>query len=376
MSVIKNARIFNGEVFTPLTAVRYEGGLIKELYTAYDGDDAIDAKGAILSPGFVDTHIHGSFGTDVLKPGGTDYIADHFPSVGTTSYCPTNATDTFEHINAFLGEVKKAMKRTNGTRVLGAHIEGPFFSIANRGAHATHMLKDPTIENYKEMVGEYDDAVLRVSLAPEKTGGMELITYLVNRGKYVSIAHTDSMAKDVEEAIGKGATISTHTFNGFFPMHHRQENGIAAVLTDDRIICEFIPDLQHINKYAARLILRSKGFEKTFICSDALEPGQMGDGIYQLAGSRVTVIDHVARLDDGRLAGSTICLLDGIRNLVNIIGIPLEKALKLATINPANSLGLTDIGSIKPGVKADFVLLSDDLVLQKTIIRGMEEYSI
>ena len=102
----------------------------------------------------------------------------------------------------------------------------------------------------------------------------------------------------------------------------------------------------------------------------------MGDGIYQLAGSRVTVIDHVARLDDGRLAGSTICLLDGIRNLVNIIGIPLEKALKLATINPANSLGLTDIGRIKPGAKADFVLLSDDLVLQKTIIRGVEEYSI
>ena len=353
MSVIKNARIFNGEVFTPLTAVRYEGGLIKELYTAYDGGDAIDAKGAILSPGFVDTHIHGSFGTDVLKPGGTDYIADHFPSVGTTSYCPTNYTTPIR-----------------------LAVDAPFFSIANRGAHATHMLKDPTVENYKKMVGEYDDAVLRVSLAPEKTGGMELITYLVNRGKYVSIAHTDSMAKDVEDAIGKGAPISTHTFNGFFPMHHRQENGIVAVLTDDRIICEFIPDLQHINKYAARLILRSKGFEKTFICSDALEPGQMGDGIYQLAGSRVTVIDHVARLDDGRLAGSTICLLDGIRNLVNIIGIPLEKALKLATINPANSLGLTDIGRIKPGAKADFVLLSDDLVLQKTIIRGVEEYSI
>ena len=374
MPIIKNARIFNGENFIPLTAVRYEDGIIQELYAECDCPDAIDAEGAILAPGLVDLHIHGSFGTDVLNPGGTQYIADRFPSVGTTSYCPTNATDTFEHINAFLGEVKEAMQRDTGARVLGAHIEGPFFALNNRGAHAIPLLQDPTSENYHIMAGDYGDVIVRVSLAPEKPGGMELITELTSKGVVVSAAHTDSMAAEMEEALAKGVTISTHTFNGFYPVHHRQENSIGVVLTDDRIICEFIPDLQHINKYAARLIMRAKGFEKTFICSDALEPAQMGDGEYQLAGSKVIVKDSVARLEDGRLAGSTICMLQGVRNLVNIMGIPLDKALRMATYNPANAIGDLSIGHIQPGKKADFILLTDDLQLKKTFIRGKLEY--
>ena len=225
------------------------------------------------------------------------------------------------------------------------------------------------------MAGEYEGVIVRVSLAPEKRGGMELISYLAQKGVVVSAAHTDSMAKEMEEAISKGISIATHTFNGFYPVHHRQENSIAVVLTDDRIICEFIPDLQHINVYAARLIMKAKGFEKTFICSDALEPSQQGDGIYSLAGSKVIVRDSVARLEDGRLAGSTICILQGVRNLVNIMKIPLCKALRLGTYNPANAIGNSSIGRIAVGAQADFLLLSEDLQLMQTYIRGKLEYS-
>ena len=375
MPKIKNARIFNGEDFIPITALRYENGIIAEMYDSCDDPDALDAKGQILCPGFVDLHIHGSFGRDVLEPGGTAHLRQHLPSVGTTSFCPTNATDTFEHIHSFLSEVKQEMAEQSGTRILGAHIEGPFFALDNRGAHAIPLLQDPTMENYQKMVGEHEDVIARVSIAPEKPGGMELVSYLAKKGIVVSAAHTDSMAKEMEEAISKGVSIATHTFNGFYPVHHRQENSIGVVLTDDRIICEFIPDLQHINVYAARLIMKAKGFEKTFICSDALEPSQMGDGIFSLAGSKVIVKDSVARLEDGRLAGSTICVLQGVRNLVNIMKIPLCKALRLGTNNPANAIGNAHIGRIAVGAAADFLLLTDDLQLSQTYIRGKLEYS-
>ena len=375
MPKIKNARIFNGESFVPVSALRYENGVIAEMYESCDDADALDAQGQILCPGFVDLHIHGSFGKDVLEPGGTAHLRENLPSVGTTSFCPTNATDTFEHIHSFLREVAEEMPRQEGSRILGAHIEGPFFALDNRGAHAIPLLQDPTLQNYKKMAGEYEGVIVRVSLAPEKRGGMELISYLAQKGVVVSAAHTDSMAKEMEEAISKGISIATHTLNGFYPVHHRQENSIAVVLTDDRIICEFIPDLQHINVYAARLIMKAKGFEKTFICSDALEPSQQGDGIYSLAGSKVIVRDSVARLEDGRLAGSTICILQGVRNLVNIMKIPLCKALRLGTYNPANAIGNSSIGRIAVGAQADFLLLSEDLQLMQTYIRGKLEYS-
>ena len=376
MAIIKNVRVFNGEVFTPVTAVEFEDGIITNMYEKCDSPDALDGNGCILAPGFVDTHIHGSFGRDVLTPGGTDFLADNLPKVGTTSYCPTNATDTLENINHFLGEVSEAKKRDHGTRVLGAHIEGPFFGLDNRGSHAIPLLKDPTMDNYKKMTGQYEDAIVRFSVAPEKEGAMELIPYLVKKGIVVSAAHTDSTAPIMEEAIAKGVTISTHTFNGFYPFHHRNECSIGVVLTDDRITCEFIPDLQHINKYAARLIMKAKGFEKTFLCSDSLEPGQMPDGDYQLAGSKVVVKNHIARLaEDGRLAGSTISILDGVRNLVFKVGIPLDKALRMGTENAANSINRLDIGRIKIGCKADFILLDDDLDLRMTVIRGNTEYT-
>ncbi len=377
MAIIKNARIFNGEVFIPLTAVRFEDGIIQELYAQYDAPDAIDAQGAILAPGFVDLHIHGSFGKDVLAPGGTAHLVKHLPSVGTTSFCPTNATDSFETIHRFLGEVKQEMAHNHqGTRILGAHIEGPFFNVDNRGAHAIPMLQDPTLENYRKMAGEYEDVIVRVSLAPEKKGGMELIGYLAQKGVVVSAAHTDANAAEMEEAIAKGVTMVTHTFNGMYAFHHRKEGAISVTLTDDRVTCEFIPDLHHINKYAAKLIMKAKGFEKTFICSDALEPAHQGEGTYQLAGQEIYVKDGAAHMaDDGRLAGSIISPLMGVRNLLQATDVSLEHALKMGTCNPAKAIGDTSIGSIQVGKKADFVLLSQDLQLLQTYIRGKLEYS-
>jgi N-acetylglucosamine-6-phosphate deacetylase len=376
MKVIKNAKVFNGEAFIPISAVAFCDGIVTRLYENYAGSDAYDAGGAILAPGFVDLHIHGSFGKDVLMAGGTQHLMENLPSVGTTSFCPTSATAPFEMITDFLGEVAALIDLEQGTRILGAHIEGPFFTERNRGAHATELLKDPTIANYEKIVGEYEDVVLRLSLAPELPGGMELISKLATEDVVLSAAHTDAMAGDMEEAISRGLTMATHTFNGFFPVHHREENGIAAVLTDDRIICEFIPDLQHISKYAARLIMAAKGYEKTFICSDALAPAHMPDGEYMLSTTPIVVKDAVAtNKADGRLAGSTISVLQGVKKLVEIMKTPLDKALRMGTLNPARAIESDFLGKITVGAAADFVLLDPStLDLKQTYIRGHLEY--
>jgi len=375
--IIRNCRVFNGAEFIAANAVEFMNGIVTQLYTDYSGDDGVDANGAILCPGFVDVHIHGSFGMDVMQPGGIAALIEKLPSVGTTAFCPTTCAESDEHNISFLEYVKKEMPRTDGTRVLGAHLEGPFFALENRGAHATEQLRNPTKENYFRFAKGYEDIIRRVSLAPELPGGSELAAYLYGKGTVVAAAHTNATAAEMEHAIGQGVFISTHTFNGFFPFHHRQENAISVVLTDPRVVCEFIPDLQHITKYAIKVILGCKGFEKTFICSDAIAAGNLKEGNFVLGGLEVKVENYVARLaSDGRLAGSTISISKGIRNLVQEVGVPLDKALRLGTLNAAKSIYKEhELGRVAVGACADFVLLDDALQVKSTYIRGQCVYT-
>ncbi len=375
--LIKNCIVFNGEEFIPVDAVEYQNGIVTQMYSDYSGDDCIDAQGRILCPGFVDVHIHGSFGTDVMSKNGISTLIEKLPTVGTTAFCPTSVAETDEHIIDFLGYVKEEMPRTDGARVLGAHLEGPFFAEENRGAHASEMLRNPTIENYMRFAKGYEDIILRMSMAPELPGGSELAAYLYGKGVVVAAAHNNATAAEMEHAIEQGVFIATHTFNGFSPFHHRQENSISVVLTDPRVTCEFIPDLQHISKYAIKLILSCKGYENTFICSDAISAGNLKEGDFVLGALEVHVENYVARLVvDGRLAGSTTCMAKGVQNLVHKVGVPLEKALRLATLNPAKSIHKEhELGQIRVGGYADFVLLNDDLSIKSTYIRGKCVYS-
>lgn len=365
-----NARIFDGTTFLTQTAVSFENGMITALH---DGRDGTDVDGKLLSPGFVDIHMHGILGLDSMRPGSIGKMAGILPQYGTTSFCPTSLSETDEVIRSYLYEVHDAKGRESGARVVGAHLEGPYLAESVRGVHDAGKLRDPLPQHYRQLTLGYEADICRVTLAPERRSGMELTRHLSSRGIAVSIGHSEATAAQTQEAARQGVNSSTHTFNGMKPLHHRNPGVLGAILTDERISAEFIADLIHIDPIMVQLIYRAKGPEKCYFCTDSMEATGMPDGIYHLGQEEVTVENGIA-LKNGGLAGSTLTMDRGLRNLVQKIGLPLCDALRMATSNPAYVLGETDIGRIAVGAKADFVILDADLQVISTYVRGKQEF--
>ncbi len=370
MSTIRNVRIFNGAAFLPERAVTFQNGIVTAVENAHSGDDM---GGLLLAPGFVDIHMHGQKGFDSMRAGDIERMAQSQVSFGTTSFCPASITETDEAIRSYLAGIRQAMKLPRGARVLGAYLEGPYLAEAVRGAHDPAKLRDPSPAHYRNLVCGFEEEIVRVTLAPELPDGMELISYLRSRGVVSSIGHSAATAEETARAISLGVRCSTHTCNGMLPLHHRSPGVLGVILTDDRIKAEFIADLIHIDPIIIRLIYRAKGPEGCYFCTDSMEAAGMPDGIYHLGAECVTVRNAVAWKGDS-LAGSTLTMDRGLRNLVGAVGIPLESALRMATRNPADVLGRSDIGRIAVGTKADFVLLDSNLNIEATYVRGVCEY--
>lgn len=365
-----NARIFDGTTFVTQTAVSFENGII----TALDNDlDGMDVHGKLLAPGFVDIHMHGIQGLDCMRMGDLQEMVNVLVQYGTTSFCPASLTETDKAIRSYLCYVHEAMSLQNGARVLGAYLEGPYLAESVKGAHDAEKLKDPIFEHYKKLVSSYETDIRRITLAPERKGGMELSKLLSDQGIAVSIGHSAATAKQTLKAAHLGVNSSTHTCNGMNPLHHRKPGVLGAVLTENRIKAEFIADLIHIDPILIQLIYQSKGSANCFYCTDSMEATGMPDGTYRLGMDEVTVKDGIAK-KDGSLAGSTLTMDKGLRNLVHKVGLPLCDALRMATRNPAEVIKISDIGQIKVGAKADFVLLDNDLHVTATYVRGKLEY--
>lgn len=370
--VIGNVRIFDGTRFIADTAVRFEAGRVISTGTMTPD---IDGKGMILAPGFVDIHMHGLGGYDSMRPGETEKIALIEPQYGVTAFCPASITDTDEATWQYLQSVKQAMKAERGARVIGAYLEGPFLCEETRGVHDVSKLRDPTPENYCRLVGEYGDVVRRVTLAPEKPGGYELTQALTQSGIVVSIGHSAATAEETLLAVNCGVTGNTHCCNGMKLMHHREPGVLGVSLANEHIWVEFIADMIHINSVIVKLIHKAKGAEKCYFCTDCIEAAGMPDGNYMLGSEHVTVSGGIARLTFGdSLAGSTLTMDKGLRNLVEHAGIPLADALRMSSRNQADVIGRRDLGRIEPGACADFVLLDDALRVCACYIRGVCEY--
>jgi len=370
MPTVRNARVFNGTAFLKERAVTFENGVITAISNAQDGEDM---GGMILAPGFVDIHMHGQKGFDSMRAGDIEKMAESQVRFGTTSFCPASITETDEAIRGYLSEIHKAMKLESGARVLGAYLEGPYLAEAVRGAHDPAKLRAPSIAHYINLVSGFEDEIVRVTLAPELPGGMELVSYLNSHGVVPSIGHSMASAGETARAISLGVRCSTHTCNGMQPLHQRTPGVLGVTLTDEGIKAEFIADLIHIDAIIVRLIYRAKGPEGCYFCTDSMEAAGMPDGLYHLGSESVSVKNSVAWKENS-LAGSTLTMDRGLRNLVNTVGIPLDHALRMATLNPADVLNHSDIGRIAVGANADFVLLDSGLNVAATYVRGVCEY--
>jgi N-acetylglucosamine-6-phosphate deacetylase len=341
------------------------------------GARTLNFPDAILVPGFIDLHIHGGAGHDVMDdtdgaPGLEKLLAQH----GVSSYFPTTVTAPVEKIFSALDRLAKSIEAANnrstaesGARPLGIHLEGPFISPRRSGVHPRENLLPPTTTVF-ERFWEASRGHLRVmTVAPELPGALEVIKQAVARGVCVSLGHSDATLASTRGGVDAGARHSTHTFNGMRPLDHRDPGIIAEVLTDDRMSADIIADGIHLDPAMVKLFLRAKGAEKAVLITDATSATGMPDGLYHLGLLEVEVKAGKC-LAAGKLAGSVLTMDHAVRNAMSFAGWELHQAVRLATLNPARVTGLNGRGMLQIGAQADIAVLTPSGEVKHTIIGG------
>lgn len=343
-----------------------EGGRIRQVgekLSWSQNDLVVDCQGYTIVPGFVDVHIHGCAGADTCdgKRESIDAMAEFLLTKGVTSFCPTTMTVDREEIEAALLAAKACVDQPGpGARVVGVNMEGPFIATARKGAQKEEAILPPDPELFRHFQELSGGIVRLVDIAPEQPGGLAFIREVKDLCA-VSIAHTTANYDQAKESFDAGIAHATHLFNAMSGLHHRDPGVVGAVFDDSRVYAELICDGFHIHPAALRTAFQVLG-DRALVISDSMRANGMPEGEpFDLGGQMVTVREGKATLADGTIAGSVSNLHQEVKNLVRF-GIPLEQAVKAASLIPARSIGLEEeIGSIAPGKRADLVVLDEHL---------------
>lgn len=364
--VILKDQVIDANVFV-------SGSKITEISKRQPEDETIiDAKGRYVSPGFIDVHSHGRGGSDTMYPTFDDINTITTASIktGVTSILPTTMTMSVEDTYAAIKNVAENIDKVDGSKILGVHMEGPFFNKKYKGAQPEEFMIEPIVENYHALTGEYDWAVKKLSLAPEREGCIPLIEYLVKEGVTVSIGHTDATYDQAVAGINAGATSGTHTYNAMTPLTHRNPGVVGAIMSHDQVYAELILDGIHVSFPAAKVLLKAKGLDKVMLITDSIEASGLPDGQYKLGNQPVYVKDNAARLKDGTLAGSILALNDAVKNAYKNLDLTIYEAVNLASYNPAKNLNLIDLGEIAVNKTADIIMFDDDIRVDFAMVDG------
>lgn len=374
MKGFKNANVYvygKGVVNTSLTV---ENGKITSL-----SDEPAEfydiPEDAIVVPGFIDEHIHGSAGADAMD--GTvsalETIARSIAGEGTVGFLATTMTQSPENISKAMSAVKeyKSEKRSYGAEVLGVHLEGPYINKSKAGAQPEIYICNPSIEQFSKYNVLSGNNIKIVTFAPESDGSREFVGYLKENGIRANVGHTSAKFTLAEEALNWGATGITHTFNAQSAFTHREAGVVGAALLLDDYTCELICDTIHVSVPAIKILVKNKPHDKLVLITDAMRAKNLGDTVSELGGQTVYVKNGEARLADGTLAGSVLRMNDAVKNMVTKCGVDFCTAVDFASANPARNLGLFDkIGSIEEGKNASFAVLDKDFNVLMTIRDG------
>jgi N-acetylglucosamine-6-phosphate deacetylase len=344
-----------------------------------------DFPDAILAPGFVDIHMHGGGGIDVMRaslaelPDLNRFLTKH----GVTGYFPTTVAAPLDQTCAALHRLADAIEAaqsshaTNGGGIealpLGIHLEGPFLSHKRRGVHPPENLIQPTPEIFERLWQAARGHVRMMTVAPELPGALEVISEAARHNVCVSIGHSDAVMETARAAVQAGARHATHTFNAMRPLDHREPGILGESLTSHQLTADIIADGIHVAPEVVKLFLRAKGLERSVLITDATAAAGMPDGIYQLGPIQVVVKDGRCTLDgkpDGQLAGSVLTMDQAVRNIRQFAGWSLQNSVRAATLNPTMAAGLTQHGQIAAGAEANLVVLTPDGQVRRTIVRG------
>lgn len=377
----KNSLILteNGIVRTNLLI---EGSHIAEIGGAEcDGMIQLD-EGKLVVPGFIDRHIHGAGGFDVMDgtAAALDGMARSLAGEGVTAFLATTTTQSESSLKTALHAVNAYCEKApdSGAMLLGVHLEGPFITERFAGAQLTEYIAEPDEKQFLSYQQASGGRIRLVSMAVETEKHLRLVSALVGQGVAVSVGHTNATFDEVERAMKAGASGITHTFNAQRPFTHREAGTAGAALLLDGLYCEAICDGVHLTENAVRLLYRCKPKDKMVLISDALRAkGLQTERYVELGGQETIIKDGAARLPDGTLSGSILKMNEAVRNAKRFLGVPLSEAVRLATENAAKSLSVFDeMGSIAPGKAANLAVVDDDVNVYMTVRDGKIIYSI
>ena len=376
-------------LYTPLECIErpvvlIEGETIHEIFSQAQrpvpgGSRVVDFGDAILAPGFVDIHIHGGAGHDVMNADTAGFacferlLAAH----GVTSYFPTTVTAAIDQTLSALDHLASLIEQSENTpaqndgraQPLGIHLEGPFISHTRRGVHPPAHLQRPTLDLFERFWQAARGRIRLMTIAPELEGAREVIAEASRRGVCISLGHTDADLEITRGAIAAGARHATHTFNAMRPLNHRDPGIIGAVLTDSRLTADIIADGIHLHPATVDLFLKSKGPDLAVLITDATAATGMPEGRYRLGGMEVEVKDGRCMAGE-KLAGSVLTMDRAVQNVMQFAHWNLQDAVRPATLSPARVMRLTQRGKLHAGCTADIAVLNSRGEVKTTIVRG------
>lgn len=370
--IIKGGKVLNDEFAFMDADILVREDKIEKI-GKLDGEEIIDASGCLVVPGFVDTHMHAAVGKGFI-----DFEEDTYEKItefeaqnGTTALVPAISAAPKNKLISCIEYMKVCtQKEQNGcAKIYGIHLEGPFFSEKYKGAHSPENIRDTDVKEFEEYLDIAAGCIKIITLAPELPNADAVIRKAVEAGVCVSIGHTAATYEEVLHAVKIGATQATHLFNAMSPLNHRSPGTAGGILFSD-VKAELICDFFHVHKDVVKMVYDLKGADNINMITDSVQGAGFPDGEYITNGKKIIVKDRKTYTEDGTISGGTTCLIDGVRNLVSI-GISLEDACKMASKNPALTVGIYDItGSIAEGKMADIVILDKNLNIKNVIVRG------
>jgi N-acetylglucosamine-6-phosphate deacetylase len=332
----------------------------------------IDAGGAFVAPGFIDSHIHGfaGFGTEDLSTEAILAMSERLGSYGVTAFCPTIYPMAEPDMLSAIRAVVAARGKERGARVMGVHLEGPFVSPERLGVQRAEFVKPVDLELMERLYVAGEGHITNMTVAPELKGMRELALYCLRKGIVLQAGHTNADYENMLEGMQAGILHSTHFFNAMSRLHHRDPGAVGAIMIHSALSCEIIADGHHVHPDIIRLLMRDKPVGNVVLVTDSLKPTEQPAGSLFANREEVVLRDGVfLRKSDEVIAGSSLTMIEGLRNLVSY-GVPLENAAQMASSNPARILGLGKRGLLVPGYEADIVAFDEEYRVRACLVGG------
>lgn len=372
---LHNATVLTGSSVMKKCAVHIVDGFISDVYneTRFRQKQfsakvrIIDAKGAFLAPGFIDTHIHGIGGYDANDGTAKSILkmSEILCRYGITSFVPTVAAAPEKETIAAVKAIVKASGKEKGAKILGIHLEGPFLSPARIGGQMQNGLSQVDLALMERIWKASDGKIINMTVAPELKNMRQLALFCLKKGIVLQAGHTDATYDQMIEGMQAGIMHITHVFNAMRPLHHREPGVVGAALIHPELSCEIIGDGIHVNPHLLTLLMKCKPLNQLVLVTDSLKPSKTPS-----AETDELYFDKCfRRKSDNVIVGSGISMLDGFKNLVSW-GIPVEKAIRIASANPARIMKQERKGLIMPGYEADIIVFNKKFEILHTIING------